>query len=116
MTEMVTTQNRELQTVVNDSTPMMIDNEAISKMLHLRNVTKKTKKKSTTMWENDTVHARDGTGEHGNHGTGRHKGSKSQSHDQDNIVDKATPYGNGIPNGEARCTNGTTTSSDRKRK
>jgi hypothetical protein len=43
MTEMVTTQNRELQTVVNDSTPMMIDNEAISKMLHLRNVTKKKK-------------------------------------------------------------------------
>ena len=43
MTEMVTTQNKELQTAVNDPTPMMIDNEAISKMLHLRNITKKTK-------------------------------------------------------------------------
>jgi hypothetical protein len=43
MTKMVTTQNKELQAAVNDPTPMMIDNEAISKMLHLRNITKKTK-------------------------------------------------------------------------
>jgi hypothetical protein len=42
-TTIITTQNKELQTTVNDPTPMMIDNEAISKMLHLRNATKKTK-------------------------------------------------------------------------
>ena len=42
-TTIITTQNKELQTTVNDPTPMMIDNEAISKMLQLRNTTKKTK-------------------------------------------------------------------------
>ena len=42
-TTIIATQNKDLQTIVNDPTLMMIDNEAISKMLHLRNITKKTK-------------------------------------------------------------------------